>query len=352
MRVKPIILILTILLFNCKSQNIPLYVGTYTSEASEGIYQYLFNTETGEISEEKLSAETKDPSYITFSPSKKFLYAVNEGDESVSSFELKKDGNLKLLNTVSSNGKYPCHISINKENTIAVVSNYGGGNVALYSINSDGNLIEASQVFNHNAENQESHAHSAQFYKDNLYVSDLGRNSLYQYIIDNENYKLKTPSLVKMNKNDGPRHFALTKDGQYIYIINEYANTITVAKKVNNQFEVLTVESTLSEDFNGDSFCADIHLSEDERFVYGSNRGENSIVVFKRDVKNGTITKIQNITTEGNWPRNFTLDPTGKFLLVANQKSNNISVFNIDKETGKLSFHNEVKSPTPVCLLF
>ena len=101
MRVKPIILILTILLFNCKSQNIPLYVGTYTSEDSEGIYQYQFNTETGELSGEKLSAETKDPSYITFSPSKKFLYAVNEGDESVSSFELKKDGNLKLLNTTT-----------------------------------------------------------------------------------------------------------------------------------------------------------------------------------------------------------------------------------------------------------
>ena len=352
MRVKPIILILTILLFNCKTQNIPLYVGTYTSEDSEGIYQYQFNTETGELSGEKLSAETKDPSYIAFSPSKKFLYAVNEGDESVSSFEIKKEGNLKLLNTVSSNGKYPCHISVNNDGTKAVVSNYGGGNVALYSINSDGNLIEASQVFNHNAENQESHAHSAQFYKDNLYVSDLGRNSLYQYIKDKGDYKLKTPSIVKMNENDGPRHFALTKNGQFIYIINEYANTITVAKKVNDQFEILTIESTLSDEFNDDSFCADIHLSKDERFLYGSNRGENSIVVFKRDVKNGTITKIQNISTEGNWPRNFTLDPTGKFLLVANQKSNTISVFKIHPDSGTLSYLNSVKTPSPVCLLF
>ena len=352
MTLNPIILILTILLFNCKTQSIPLYVGTYTSEDSKGIYQYQFNTDTGEISGEKLSVETKNPSYITFSPSKKFLYAVNEGDEGVSSFEIKKDGNLKFLNTVSSNGKYPCHISVNKEGTKAIVSNYGGGNVALYNINSDGSLNEANQVFNHNIENQESHAHSAQFYKDNLYVADLGRNSFYQYIKDKENYKLKTPSLVKMNKNDGPRHFALTKDGQYIYIINEYANTITVAKKVNNQFAVLTVESTLSEDFNGDSFCADIHLSKDERFLYGSNRGENSIVVFKRDLKDGTIKKIQNISTQGNWPRNFTLDPTGKFLLVANEKSNNISIFSIDKQSGKLSFINDINSPTPVCLLF
>lgn len=352
MRIKLIILILTILMFNCKDKIIPLYVGTYTSEGSEGIYQYQFNTETGEISGEKLSVKTKNPSYITFSPSKRFLYTVNEGDEGVSSFKIEKDGNLKFLNTVSSNGKYPCHISVNKDGTKAAVSNYGGGNVALFIINSDGSLNEASQVFNHNAEGQESHAHSAQFYKDNLFVSDLGRNSLYQYINENKEYKLKTASIVDMNKNDGPRHFALTKDGQFIYIINEYANTITVAKKVNDQFEILAIESTLSDDFNGDSFCADIHLSQDERFVYGSNRGENSIVVFKRDVKNGTITKIQNMATEGNWPRNFTLDPTGKFLLVANQKSNNISVFNIDKETGKLSFTNEVKSPTPVCLLF
>lgn len=352
MRIKPIILILTILMFNCKNISIPLYVGTYTSEDSKGIYQYQFNTETGEISEEHLAVETKNPSFITFSPSKRFLYAVNEGDEGVSSFEINNDGSLKFLNTVSSNGKYPCHISVNKKNTIAVISNYGGGNVALYSINSDGSLNEAFQVFNHNAEDQESHAHSAQFYNDNLYVADLGRNSFYQYIKDNKEYKLKTTSIVDMNENDGPRHFALTKNGQFIYIINEYANTITTAKKVKDHFEILAIESTLSKEFNGDSFCADIHLSDDERFVYGSNRGENSIVVFKRDVKNGTINKIQNISTEGNWPRNFTLDPTGKFLLVANQKSNNISVFKIDKETGKLSFNNVVKSPTPVCLLF
>ena len=177
---------------------------------------------------------------------------------------------------------------------------------------------------------------------------------MYQYQLDNNNkdYGLVTSSIIKMTDNAGPRHFSFTKDGQFIYIINEYANTVTSGKKTDNGFELLENISTLDDNFKGVSYCADIHLSKNEAFLYGSNRGENTMVVFKRDSKTGILNKIQNISVHGDWPRNFTIDPTGKFMLVANQKSNNISVFKINAESGKLTFLHATDLPNPVCLLF
>lgn len=338
-------------LLSCTTQNSTLYVGTYTNGDSEGIYSFQFNTETGELSNKQLVASTKNPSFITFSEDRKYIYAVSEGKAgSVSAFKVGNENNLELINTVDSNGGAACHISV--DGNRAVVSNYSGGTVSIYSINNDGSLNGASQVFNHNTDSIASHAHSAQFYKDQLYVSDLGRNAVYNYKLENEKYTLADSSIVNMTENAGPRHFSLTKDGQFIYIINEYANTVTSGKKTNEGFELLQNISTLDDNFKEKSYCADIHLSEDERFLYGSNRGENSIVVFKRDTKTGMLEKIQNISVNGDWPRNFTIDPTGKFLLVANQKSSNISVFKINTDNGKLAFLHDVETDTPVCLLF
>ncbi len=340
-------------LYNCDNPNVPMYVGTYTNGDSEGIYQFQFNTETGELSQKQLAAVTGNPSFITFSPDKKYIYAVGEGKTSaVSAFKVDPEQTLEFINTVPSNGGAPCHISVNKTGDRAVVSNYSGGTVSIYSINDDGSLNDAAQIFNHNTDSIASHAHSAQFFKNDLFVSDLGRNAVYNYVLDGENYKLADSSIVKMTKNAGPRHFALTKDGQYIYIINEYANTVTSGKRTNEGFTLLENISTLDDNFKEKSYCADIHLSQDERFLYGSNRGENSIVVFKRNVSSGKLDKVQNISVQGDWPRNFTLDPSGKFLLVANQKSHNISVFKINDESGELSFLHEVELASPVCLLF
>jgi 6-phosphogluconolactonase len=340
-------------LYNCKAQNTPLYVGTYTNDESEGIYQLQFNSETGELSDKKLAIATQNPSFITFSPDKKHMYAVGEGSISgVTSFKLKKDGTLKLLNTVSSNGKGPCHVSVNQSGDKAVVSNYGGGTVSIYTINNNGSINEASQIFNHNTTDKPARAHSAQFFDENLYVADLGNNAIYQYQLKDDTYNLANPAIVETTDNPGPRHFALTKDGHYIYIINEYGSSITSVKKTDIGFEQIDYDSTLDDHYEGKNSCADIHLSKDEKFLYGSNRGENTIAVFKRNPLDGTIEKIQNITVHGDWPRNFTLDPTGKFLLVANKKSHNISVFSIDSLTGKLTFLNDTKVPSPVCLLF
>jgi 6-phosphogluconolactonase len=353
MKFKILIVALLFSSFNIRAQNTPLYVGTYTSGDSEGIYKLQFNTETGELIEKTLAIATENPSFITFSNDKKIIYGVSEGTKSaITAFKRKADGTLEVLNAEHSNGKGPCHVSLNNSNTKAVVSNYGGGTVSVYNLNEDGSLNKASQVFNHNIKTRKSHAHSAQFYKNNLFVSDLGRNGLYQYQLDNDVYKLKSKAIVKMDGNPGPRHFSISKNGKFIYIINEYGSSITSVKKVKKGFKQIDYDSTLDENYTGKNSCADIHLSKDERFLYGSNRGENSIAVFKRNKKKGTLEKIQNISVHGDWPRNFTLDPTGKFILVANKKSNNISVFSINKPTGKLTFLKDYAVPTPVCLLF
>ncbi|WP_339915915.1 lactonase family protein [Yeosuana marina] len=342
-------------LFNCKAQNMPLYVGTYTNGESKGIYNLEFNTETGALSNLELAVETENPSFITYSPDKKYVYAVNEsGGGSVSSFFVKKNRSLQFLNTVPSNGGAPCYIATNKKGDKAVVANYLGGTISIYNITNNGTLDTASQVFDYKTSNKESHAHSAQFFNDNLFVADLGVNAVYQYKLNSDanSYKLVSPSIVDIPEKSGPRHFAITKNGDFIYIINELGNSITAVKHTNDSFKLIGNYSTLDDSYKGASACADIHLSKDEKYLYGSNRGENSIAVFKRNTVDGTIEKIQSMSVHGDWPRNFTLDPTGKFLLVANKKSNNITVFKIDSNSGKLSFLHSVKAPSPVCLLF
>ncbi|MGC6431075.1 MAG: lactonase family protein [Jejuia sp.] len=346
--------LITLLFFNyffIEAQDLQLYIGTFTNENSKGIYKATFNSETGDLSTPELAISIDDPSFLAYSLDRKYLYSAN-AKGFASSYKINEDGTLSLLTRVNTHGKGACHIAVNSEGNKAVVSTYGGGTVPVFPINTDGSLAPAAQVFDHNSENEKARAHSAQFYKNELFVSDLGRNALYQYKLENNSYKLKSEAIVPMEGNPGPRHFVLTKDEQFIYVINEYGGSITSIKRTDSGFEQIDFDSTLNENYKGPNSCADIHLSEDERFLYGSNRGENSIAVFERNTKNGKITKIQNISVHGDWPRNFTLDPTGKFLLVANKKSNNISIFKIDNETGKLSFIHDVKTPTPVCLLF
>lgn len=354
MKIKFLFISATILCFlNCEKQTTTLYVGTYTNGDSNGIYQFEFNSETGALTNKQLATTSENPSYITSSPDKKYIYAVNETENgAVSAFKVEPNKTLSFINKVSSNGANPCHIAINQDGDKAIVSNYTGGTFSLYTIKNDGALNEAFQVLDHTTDSLVSHAHSAQFFDDDLYTSNLGLNAVFNYRLTHNKYELISPSIVELADNSGPRHFSLTKDGKFIYIINELSSTITAARKTENGFEQIETVSTLDSNFQDDSYCADIHLSEDEQFLYGSNRGENSIVVFKRNIESGALKKIQNISVNGDWPRNFSLDPSGKFLLVANQKSNNISVFKVNKTNGELSFLHDVELPSPVCLLF
>lgn len=345
----------TILIFCClhtNAQNIPLYVGTYTGEDSQGIYLYNFNTKTGELSDKTLAIDAVNPSFLTFSATKKELYAVSESDQgsSISAYKVNNNGTLTLINNVNSNGKGPCHVQLNKNGDKAVVSNYGGGNFSVFNIEKNGSLQDAFQVIDHNIEIKKAHTHSAKFLDTNLFVADLGRDFLAHYVEKQGNYILKEN--YKMEVGAGPRHFEISNKGNYIYVINELNSTVSVLKKTENSYKNIQNIGTLSADFSGESFCADIHISKDENFIYGSNRGENSIVVFKRNKKNGMLQKIQNIGVSGDWPRNFTLAPNGKFLLVANQRSKNISIYKLHKKNGKLSFLHSIEAPTPVCLLF
>ncbi|WP_111707098.1 lactonase family protein [Lutibacter citreus] len=342
----------TFLYFFTAAQNTPLYVGTFTEENSEGIYSYNFNTKTGELTHKKLVASVENPSFITFSSNKKYLYTVSKDKKSqyAISYSVAKNGKLNFINKVNSNGTGPCHIQLNKSNNKLVVSNYGGGTISIYNVNNNGSIDKAFQVLDHNLPNDKSRAHSAQFFKNNLFIADLGRDFLAHYVENNNNYTLNKN--YKMKDGAGPRHFEISKKGKYIFVINELNSTISVLKKDKNNYKNIQDISTLKDDYTGKNSCADIHLSKNKQFLYGSNRGENSIVVFKINKKNGLLQKVQSIDVEGDWPRNFTLSPNGKFLLVANKKSNNISVFNIDKNSGKLDFFKSFSAPSPVCLLF
>ncbi|MFV0539746.1 MAG: lactonase family protein [Aestuariibaculum sp.] len=343
-----------IFISNAYTQNTPLYIGTYTLGSSEGIYKLDFNSELGTLDNLQLVAETDNPSFLAFSPNKTHLYTVNENDEgTVSVFKVEGDGSLKPINRVESFGAAPCHIAVSKTVRKAVVSNYSGGNFALFNIDSNENLSTATQVIDHFTRTEKAHVHSAQFINNDLFVADLGKNALYLYNTQNNDEYFKiSGSVVPFTENAGPRHFVLTQKGDFIYVLNEYANTVTAIKKESDTFRLIENYSTLTDGYNGENACADIHLSNNEHFLYASNRGENTIAVFKRNTKKGSLKKIQNINIEGDWPRNFTLDPTSRFLLVANQKSNNISVFKIDQKKGTLSYLKSYTVPTPVCLLF
>jgi 6-phosphogluconolactonase len=348
-----IIFIISSLLLN--AQNIPLYVGTYTGDDSEGIYYYSFNQKTGEFSNKTLAVKTENPSFLAYSKNRKFIYAVGEvsnyttkNSGFVSAFSVAKNAKLTLINTVSSNGAHPCHIELN--DTQAAISNYSGGTISIHKIKENGTIEPAYQIIDHNTPNKKSHAHSTQFIKNELFVADLGRNFLSEYVKKNDSYLLKENYF--MAPKAGPRHFEITKNSQFIYVINEYSSTITVLKSDGKHYIEIQNAITLAEGFKGENAGADIHLSKNETYLYSSNRGENSMVVFKRDTISGMLTKIQSTPVMGNWPRNFTISPNGNFLLVANKYSKNISVFKIDKATGMLSFVNSIKAPTPVCLLF
>lgn len=334
------------------AQNIPLYVGTYTNGESEGIYHYDFDTLTGKLTNKRLAVTAVNPSFITFSKNKKFIYTVSESDigSLVFSYSVNKNGTLDFLNKVSSNGKGPCHVQLNGDGNIMAVSNYGGGTFALYKIEKNGSILDAFQVFNHNVPGVKSHAHSAKFFRNDLFVADLGRNFLAQYTVKDDFYSATKKYM--MAKKAGPRHFVITKKGNFIYVINELNATITALKRNYDTYTEIQTIRTTRDDYKGMNSCADIHLSNDENYLYGSNRGENTIVVYKRNKGTGEIKKIQSIAVEGDWPRNFTLAPNGNFLLVANKKSNNISVYKVAKNSGELTYLYSEKTPAPVCLLF
>ncbi|WP_171017320.1 lactonase family protein [Maribacter sp. ACAM166] len=336
-----------------------LFVGTYTNNGSEGIYRFNLNLETGQLSNQSLAASIKNPSFLTFSPDKKTLYAVGEVDDfiegsgSITTFRVK-DNVLTEIDTKSTYGANPCYVGVDKEGDFVAVANYSGGNIAIYKTMDNGDLVPSPQVIDHKVldTRKTAHAHMSKFLNGELFVSDLGLDRIKKYSQTNGKFSPSQQKELVVTEGAGPRHFVASKEGKFLYAINELNSTITLYNREGEKYFGLETYDAVAGDFNEESFCGDIHLSPDGKFLYGSNRGENTIVIFKVDEASGKLELIGRESVKGDWPRNFSIDPSGNFLLVANQRSNNIVAFKRDNERGTLSFISEVELPSPVCLQF
>ena len=340
-----------------------ILVGTYTNKTSQGIYKLAFNQVDGTVINQGLIAEIENPSYLTSSKDKKYVYAAAENEiGKISSFKWNKDRTeLKLINKLPTEGIHPCFVELNTTENLVAVANYSSGNMAVFRRNSDGSLQKSPQLRQHKghgtliSRQEKPHAHCAKFYKDKfVYVVDLGIDEVASYSVDSRGELGQKHIALKTDDGDGPRHLIFHPTKNISYIINELSSSIIISEvnQENGEFSRIQKESTLPLDFVGESFCADIHMTSDGKFLYASNRGHNSIAVFSVD-KKGKLTPIRHESVRGEWPRNFTLSPNEKFLLVANQHTDNIVVFERDSETGLLTFTgNEIIISKPICLKF
>jgi 6-phosphogluconolactonase len=351
-----------------------VFVGTYTGPKSKGIYRLEMDPRTGALSEPELAAESPSPSFLAIHPSHKFLFAVGEVGEfagkkntgGVVAFSLDPaSGELKPLNRKASEGAGPCHLVVDSAGKHVLVANYGGGSAAVLPIGDDGKLEEASATVQHlgnsvnKARQSEPHAHSINLDKANhfAFVADLGldRVMIYRFLSDKGGLAKNDPASVAITPGSGPRHFAFHPDGKHAYVINEMANTITVCDYDPDAGALTTTQtiSTLPKTFTGDSSTAEVVVHPSGKFVYGSNRGQNSIAVFQVDPKTGKLTAAGHQGKDIKTPRNFNIDPSGKFLVVANQDGDSLIVFAIDQETGALEpTPHKAKVGTPVCVKF
>ncbi len=333
------------------------WLGTYTQGVSEGIYRWELSP-AGILARRGLGAAAKNPSFLAYGAGRKTLLTVNETDYEgvggVQSFRISGDS-LLLLSTQSSGGANPCHVTADADGHV-VVSNYTGGNVSLYQLDAAGALSGILATQPHPGDAGETpHAHFAHFdpLSGLVLAVDLGTADLFLSDIRDQRLVPSSPDRLPLEQGAGPRHLAMHPNGKWLYVINEYANTVTLVERgKKGAFAKRASYSTLPAGFAGESFCADIHVSADGRFVYGSNRGANTIVAFAIDGKSGALTAIDQESVHGDWPRNFALSPDGRFVVVANQRSNNLAVLRRDPATGLLDFVSETTAPAPVCVLF
>lgn len=348
-----------------------LYVGTYTSGKSEGIYLYRMNVETGELRHFSTVKGVINPSYLAIDPQRRHLYAVNEVDDfnrqpvgAVSAFSINQQtGELVFINQQSSLGGAPCYLSVDRTGKFVLLANYHGGNLAVLPVQADGSLGAATEMVEHHGSGpdlqrqQGPHAHCITLDRANRYAFavDLGIDKIMIYRFDESLGKLtpnKTP-WAKVKPGAGPRHLVFHPNGRFAYVINELDSTINVFTYASAQGALTAVQtiSTLPIGFTGANDCADLHVSPSGKFLYGSNRGHDSLVVFAIDGWTGRLQYIQHEPTGGKTPRNFVIDPTGRFLLAANQDSDTIHAFRIDLRTGRLTATGHVAQvPSPVCL--
>src|SRR6202142_1969059 len=374
------------LLFPCgssfaKTSHYILYVGTYTGPQSQGIYAYSYDAASGKLTPLGVAAETTNPSFLAIDSTHKFLYAANEGHDykgensggvTAFSIEDRKTGKLTELDEVSSHGADPCYISFDRTGKYALVANYSGGTVAVFPLSVDGQIGEASSVVKdagelgpNKARQEAPHAHFIETSAHNrfAYVADLGLDRVLIYKFDATKGTLSSgaDSPDKTNffsatlaPGTGPRHVAFSSDGRFMYVMGELDSTVTVfANDAKETYRSIQKISALPAGFSGTSKAAEIAIHPSGKFLYTSNRGDDSIAVFTIHRATGKLTFLQRISSGGNAPRHFTIDPTGTRLFVANQDSGNIVEYDINAATGRLKPVGEVgKVASAVCLVF
>ena len=348
-----------------------VYFGTYTRGASEGIYLSVLNLQTGVLSQPVLAGKVVNPSFLAIHPKRNWLASVGEvGDfagrrsGAVNAFRVDpQTGLLTLINAQPSGGAGACYVSIDHSGRNVLVANYGGGSASVLPIGDDGRLGEATAFVQHEGSSVDPrrqtapHAHSVYVDSANrfAFVVDLGLDRVMIYRFDAQRGMLAAhdPPWASVAPGAGPRHFAFRPDNRFAYVINELQSTVTAfaydaASGTLSPFQTVP---TLPEDFDGDNTTAEVLVHPSGRFLYGSNRGHDSIAVFAIDADNGRLRFIEHQPTGGNTPRNFGIDPTGQFLLAANQASDSVVVFRIDQATGGLKpTGQQIEVPTPVCV--
>ena len=356
-------------------RNVLVYIGTYTGAKSKGIYVSRLDPAAGRLTPPEVAAEVISPSFLAIHPNRRFLYAVNEvgnfaGKRSgaVSAFSINPDtGKLTPLNQQPSGGDGPCHLVVDSTGKALLVANYGGGSVSAFPIQADGRLGEATAFIQHqgssvNRQRQEGpHAHGIYLDAANrfAFVPDLGLDKVLIYRFDAAKGSLAAndPASASIQPGSGPRHFAFHPKGRYAYVINEILCTLTAfsyepqrgALKELQTLSTLPDQETLKPSYS----TAEVEVHPSGKFVYGSNRGHDSIVVYAIDDKTGKLTRVENQPTQGKIPRSFGIDPAGAYLLAANQSSDNVVVFRIDPATGRLqATGNVIEVGAPVCEKF
>jgi 6-phosphogluconolactonase len=348
-----------------------LFIGTYTGGKSKGIYRCEFDTSTGKLGEPMLAAETAKPSFLAVHPRHRFLYAVGEIDKfdgkssgAVTAFALDaKSGELKQLNQKPSGGAAPCHLVVDKAGKHVLAANYSGGNAIVLRIEDDGRLGDRASFAQHTgkgadpARQEAPHAHSINLDAANrfAFVADLGLDKVFIYRFDADTGTLAKHEAVDLPPASGPRHFAFHPKEPYAYVINEMANTVTAMTYDADKGTLKPIQtiSTLPKGYKKPTWTAEVQVHPSGKFLYGSNRGHDSIAIFTIDEKSGKLTAAGRQGEGIKTPRNFAIDPSGKFLLVANQDGDSILVFRIDAKTGALRATGEkVEVGQPVCLKF
>jgi 6-phosphogluconolactonase len=348
-----------------------VFVGTYTDGKSKGIYRMVLDTAAGKLSEPAVAAELDNPSFLAVHPTRKYLYAVNESSSAaktgaVTSFALdSRSGELTKLNQQSTVGDGPCHLVVDATGKNVLVANYGGGSVAVLPIGPDGKLAPASSFIQHQGEvfdkkrQGSPHAHSINLDKGNRFavVADLGLDRVFVYQFDPIHGKLtpNDPPATKVKDRSGPRHFAFHPDGKHAYVINEIDCTVTAFDYDAYRGKLTAVQTvpTMPVAVERRHSTAEVVVHPSGKFLYGSNRGHDSLAVYSIEPGTGRLKLVEYHPTGGKTPRNFAVDPTGSYVLAENMGSGTIVVFRVDPETGALQPTGQtIEVPSPCCVKF